>query len=106
MPEWPSSGGSGGGSAIYKDGDPVSVQLGPDESTSVPNGETWVVTVACSNYGTGYSRAEVNGTEIASHDPGNSVSTGPVNVVLAAGDTITAYSDGAAGGAGIQGWSV
>jgi hypothetical protein len=43
MGQMPASGGSGGGSAIYQDGDPVYIFVGPDESVTVPSGETWIV---------------------------------------------------------------
>jgi len=98
----------GGGGALHQDGDPVSVQLGPQESVTVPTGETWVATVhaGASRYTT---EAWLNGTNVATAVEGTTSST-TTDVVLTSGDrvfnnTSTQYG-GDQNGVVVTGWSV
>jgi len=82
---------SAGGGQIYQDGKPVSVQLADSESTTVPAGETWVVTVTIQDN----AHVTVNGQRVAD-------GVGGFQMVLKDGDTIKANS----GGTNVSGWSV
>jgi hypothetical protein len=92
-----SSFAGGGGGAIYEDGDPISVSLKGGESTTVPAGETWAVTVTVS----GQARIAVNGARLAEGGTLESLST---ETVLTEGDTVEEQAGN--NGGHIGGWAV
>jgi len=93
MGQFPSTGGSGGSSAIYEDGEPVSVGLGNNEFFSPPAGETWVGWM-----GAGDAAVTLDGGELVPPDETN-------KVVLTSDDSVQAggNSDGTAA---FTGWSI
>jgi hypothetical protein len=81
-----------GGSEIYEDGEPVSEQLGDDESITVPNGETWVVTITLSqNKPDNFSktRVKINGTTVTARNTGVAPENWSFQTVLKSGDTVS-----------------
>jgi len=100
MGEMPSSGG--GSSALYKDGDPVNVVVGNSETITVPDGETWVVTVVFSNGDDAESSTQVAGSQYTLTAPsGDSRSA---QFVLKGGDEVGGHSGST--DVNISGWSV
>jgi len=95
----PSSSGGGGGGAIYKDGDPVSVEISAGESFTVPDGETWVATVA--GHGDSSSQIHVNDWAVTGSKTNEWVDH--VDIVLAPGDSVGTDSGSFAK---VSGWSV
>jgi len=79
-----------GGGAIYKDGDPVVEILGGDEILTVPDGETWVVTVT-----------DNGGSEISINDTGVADVEG-FEAVLEGGDEISTEANSGL----VTGWSL
>lgn len=80
------------------DNNPVSIALGNGESTTVPTGEVWRVTITAASDGNYFSelfiRVKVNGEPLAtySHVSSNSMGGGAgqtVETVLVGGDTVS-----------------
>lgn len=86
-----------GGGAIYKDGNAVNISLGASESTTVPAGETWVVTASVEFQSTGYDLL-VNGQTAYSGDGFTTT-----ELVVSDGDTVGTDSNVIAH---LSGWSV
>lgn len=75
------------GGAIYEDGDPVSIQLAGDESTTVPTGETWVVTLLADG-----SPGQINNKSIGKGTTYDTVLTG--GTTLSAGSSLASLHIG------------
>lgn len=81
-----------GGSEIYEDGEPVSEQLDRNESITVPNGETWVVTITLSqNNSNNFSdtKVRINGTTVTARNTGVAPENWSFQTVLKSGDTVS-----------------
>lgn len=77
----------GGGGAIYQDGEAFAVDIADQETTTVPDGETWLVTLADAG------GLRVNNLDVNPAPPGSLVP-------LPSGDTI----EGFGGDVRIRGW--
>jgi phage gp45-like len=67
------------------DNSPISIQLGEDETTTVPSGEVWKVTVTHSG---GTPQLKINGNIILN---GSTNSAGTLEIVVTGGDTFKKY---------------
>lgn len=65
------------------DNTPVSIVLAGSESTTVPSGETWKVTIKLHG---GATTAEINGKDVINADSNNDAD--PVETVLVGGDSV------------------
>lgn len=83
------------------DNQPVSIVVGDSESTTVPSGEIWKVTIKL--FGGSY-RASINGTDILNAD-GNNQSV-PIETVLVGGDTVKCKNTSSGEGLHIGGFVV
>jgi hypothetical protein len=92
---------------------PVSIQLNEGESTTVPNGETWRVTLCMGHSGTNAdnnTKVDINSTTVMGTRQDNSTGYGHTSgdvmeTVLTAGDSISC-SGGLNGGVHIGGFVV
>jgi len=83
------------------DNTPVSVQLGNGESVTVPNGETWKVTIAAGASYSEYVNVKINGSMLMYNTDYNTEIA--QDIVVTAGDQIT---NNGADGCCIQGFKV
>ena len=79
----------------------MSLALNPDESVTVPSGDTWVITIASN--GQNSTVVDINNSEMAKFQNSDSQDSQPgVHTLVDSGDTITSlYS-----GSHIGGWSL
>lgn len=70
------------------DNEPISITLAPSESTTVPTGEVWDVTIICGrSSGDGIT---INGTQVMAVDDYHDEET---QTVLVDGDTVATHSN-------------
>ena len=100
-------GGAPGVGGIYEDGGRVSEQLDDGESVTVPDGETWVVSIIGTTKGNS-GVVELNGQQFVSFgDNTNSQrTTTEIDTVLKGGDTVKAASLGSGGSVQVGGWAL
>lgn len=103
--------------SVTVDNQVVSIQLNNGESTTVPSGEKWEVTITVairdgSSNARVYSWCEINGTRVLSVELNTNdgeyagVSSCVAETTLVGGDTISASGDSSNGGVSIGGYEV